>query len=82
MWDNGKRFLATRFFLPQRRPRVWALFLKVFRGMGPKAFREHARDLDQAFDFMSKSQTMSQEALKRILDRSPFALCAPPQGSN
>jgi hypothetical protein len=40
--------------------------------MGPKAIREHARELDQAFDLISKSQTMSHEALKRILDRSPL----------
>ena len=42
---------ATRFFLPQRRPRVWALFIKVRRGLAPKAIREHERELDQAFDF-------------------------------
>ena len=37
--------------------------------MGPKSIREHERELDQAFDFISKSQTMSHEALNRILDR-------------
>ena len=67
-----RKVSATRFFLPQRRPRVWALFLKVRRGMGPKAIREHERELGQAFDFISKSQTTSHEALKRILDRSPL----------
>ena len=40
--------------------------------MGPKAIREHERELGQAFDFISKSQTTSHEALKRILDRSPL----------
>ena len=38
-----RKVSATRFFLPERRPRVWALFLKVRRGMGPKAIREHER---------------------------------------
>ena len=70
-----RKVSATRFVLPQSRPRVWALFLKVSRGLGPKAIREHERELDQAFDFISKSQTMSHEALHRILDRYPFALC-------
>ena len=35
---------TTRFVLPQRRPRVWALFLKVRRGMGLKTIREHERE--------------------------------------
>jgi hypothetical protein len=72
MWYNGEKVSATRFFLPQRRPRVWDLFLKVRRGMGPRAIREHERELDQAFDFISKGQTMSHEALNRILDRYPL----------
>ena len=38
-----RKVSATRFFLPQSRPRVWALFLKVSRGLGPKAIREHER---------------------------------------
>ena len=67
-----RKVSATLFFLPQRRPRVWALFLKVRRGMGPKAIREHERELGQAFDCISKGQTTSHEALKRILDRSPL----------
>ena len=69
-----RKVSATRFVLPQSRPRVWALFLKVSKGLGPKAIREHEteRELDQAFDFMSKSHTMSHEALNRILDSSPL----------
>ena len=35
-----RRVSATHFFLPQSRPRVWALFLKVRGGMGPKAIQE------------------------------------------
>ena len=38
-----RKVSATRF-LPQRPPRVWALFLKVRRGMGPKAILEHERE--------------------------------------
>ena len=68
-WRNVS---ATRSFLPHRRPRVWALFLKVRRGMGPKAILEHERELGQAFDCISKRQTTSHEALKRILDCSPL----------
>ena len=62
---------APPFFLPQRRPRVWALFLKVRGGMGPKAIRECERDLEEAFDFIMSSQTSCHEPLKRILDRTP-----------
>ena len=50
-----RKVSATQFFLPQRRPRVWALFLKVRCGMGPKGIREHERDLAQAFDFIQSS---------------------------
>jgi len=74
-----RKVSATRFFLPQSRPRVWALFLKVSRGLGPKAIREHERELDQAFDFISKSQTMSHEALNRILDRYPLPYAKGPK---
>ena len=66
-----RKVSATHFFLPQRRPRVWALFLKVRGGVGPKAIRERERDLAQAFDFIQSSQTCSHESLKRILDRTP-----------
>ena len=67
-----RKVSATQFFLPQSRPRVWALFLKVRGGMGPKAIRERERDLAQAFEFIHSSQTCSHESLKRILDRTPM----------
>ena len=67
-----RKVSATQFFLPQSRPRVWVLFLKVRGGMGPKAIREHERDLAQAFEFIQSSQTCSHESLKRILDRTPM----------
>ena len=66
-----RKVSATHFFLPQSRPRVWALFLKVLGGMGPNAIRERERDLAKAFDFIQSSQTCSHESLKRILDRTP-----------
>ena len=68
-WRNVS---ATRFVLPQRRPRVGALVLRVSKGLGPKAIREHEGELGQAFDFISKSHPMSHEALNRILDRYPL----------
>ena len=37
------------------------------------------RELDQAFDFISKSQTMSHEALNRILDRYPLPYAEGPK---
>ena len=77
-----RKVSATRFFLPQSRPRVWALLLKVSRGLGPKAIREHERELDQAFDFYSKRQTMSHEALNRILDRYHVTSGGRPQDSS
>ncbi len=70
-----RRVSATNFFLPQRRPRVWALFLKVRGGIGPKATRDRERDLGTAFDFILSSQTSSHESLKPILERTrvPYA---------
>ena len=68
-----RKVSATHFFLPQRRPRVWALFLKVRRGMGPKAIQERERDLEEAFDFIMSSQTSCHEPLTRILDTCPSA---------
>ena len=47
-WRKG---FSNTLFLPQSRPRVWALFLKVSKSLGPKAIREHERELDQAFNF-------------------------------
>ena len=67
-----RKVSATQFFLPQSRPRVWALFLKVRGGMGPKAIQERERDLAQALNFIQSSQTCSHESLKRILDRTPM----------
>ena len=67
-----RKVSATHFFLPQRRPRVWALFLKIHGGMGPKAIRERERDVAQAFDLIQSSQTCSHESLKRIMDRCPM----------
>ena len=66
-----RKVSPTHYFLPQRRPRVWALFLKVLTGMGPKAIQNRERDLEEAFDFINSSQTSCYEPLKRILDRTP-----------
>ena len=66
-----RKVSATHFFLPQRRPRVWALFLKVRRGMGPKAIKEREQDLEEAFHFIMSSQTSCHEPLKQIMDRTP-----------
>ena len=66
-----RKVSATHFFLPQRRPRVWALFLKVVKGVGPKAMKERERDVAKAFEFIMSSQTSSHESLKQILDRTP-----------
>ena len=74
-----RKVSATQFFLPQSRPRVWALFLKVQGGMGPKAIRERERALAQAFDFIQSSQTCSHESLQRILDRTPMPHAHRPQ---
>ena len=74
-----RKVSATQFFLPQRRPRVWALFLKVRGGIGPKAIRERERDLAKAFDLIQSSQTSSHESLKLILDRAPEVHAHRPQ---
>ena len=66
-----RKVSATHFFLPQRRPRVWALFLKVCRGIGPKAIKEREQDLEEAFKFIMSSQTSCHEPLKQIMDRTP-----------
>ena len=67
-----RKVSPTQFFLPQRRPRVWALFLKVLGGIGPKALQARERDLDQAFSFIQSCQTASHEPLEKILDRTPM----------
>jgi len=51
----------------------------VSKGLGPNAIREHERELDQAFDFISKSQTMIHEALNRTLDRYPLPYAEGPK---
>ena len=66
-----RKVSPTSFFLPQRRPRVWALFLKVRGGMGPKAMLDRDRDLEEAFNFIKASQTCSHEPLRRLLERIP-----------
>ena len=65
-----RKVSATNFYLPQRRPRVWALFLKVRGGMGPKATRQGEEDLEQSFNFIQSNQSCRHESLKRILDRT------------
>ena len=67
-----RKISATHFFIPHRRMRVWALFLKVRGGMGPKAIKERERDLAQALDFIQSNQTPHHEPLNRILDRTPL----------
>ena len=67
---SWRKVSPTSFFLPQRRPRVWALFLKV-RGMGPKAMLDRDRDLEEAFNFIKASQTCSHEPLSRLVERTP-----------
>ena len=66
-----RKVSPTHFFLPQRRPRVWALFLKVRGGMGPKAIQAREQDLEKAFHFIMLSQTTCHEPLKPIIDRTP-----------
>ena len=63
--------LATRFAVPQSRPRVWGLFLKVQGGVGPKAIASRERQLEQAFHIIRQGETSGFEALERILTRCP-----------
>ena len=65
------RALASRFAVPQSRPRVWALFLKVQGGVGPKAIAGRERHIQQAFDVIRQGETLGFEPLQRILARCP-----------
>lgn len=67
-----RKVSATNYFLPQSRPRVWALFLKVHGGVGPKATMAREKDLSKALNIIQSSQTHAHESLRRILDRSPM----------
>ncbi len=60
-----RKVSATLFFLSQAVPECGLCSSRFARAWV-------TRELRQAFDFISKSQTMSHEALKRILDSSPL----------
>ena len=64
-----RKVSPTYFFLPQRRLRVWGLFLKLRRGHGPKAIAARQIDVDQAFHFIESSQTACREPLQNVLGR-------------
>ena len=68
---SWRKVSATNFFLPQRRPRVWGLFLKIRDGVGPKATKQREKDLAEAFKRIQKFQTPSHEPIRKILARSP-----------
>ena len=67
-----RKVSATNFFLPQRRPRVWGLFLKLLGGVGPKAIQRRQEDVAKAFRLIQRFQTPSHEPIRKILARSPI----------
>ena len=58
---------SHKFFLPQHRPRVWGLFLKLSCGLGPKGVSEREAKVEKAFDFVSRCQLDSYEPHKRCV---------------
>ena len=79
MWDNGETFQQHALSCHSAAPECGLRISRFTGALGPKAIREHGRELDQAFDFISKSHTMSHEALNRILDRSPLPYARNPK---
>jgi len=68
-----KKALASRFAVPQSRPRVWGLFLKLHDGIGPKAVEAREHHLEQAFDIIRQGETSGYEPLELILAPCPHS---------
>ena len=66
---------ATRFYLPQKRPRAWGLFLQK-KHHGPQGLEERAKDLAGAFEILRGSELPNHEPLRKILARAPEATAA------
>ena len=66
---------ATRFYLPQKRPRAWGLFLQK-KHHGPQGFEERAKDVAGAFEILRGSELPNHEPLTKILARAPEATAA------
>ena len=64
------RISATHFGLPQRRPRVWGLFLKVRGGVGPKALEKRTEDLTKALEIVRVGECSGYEPLEDLLART------------
>ena len=65
------RLSAVHFHLPQKRPRVWGLFLKVRGGVGPKSVEARKKDLAKAWDLIKSGMCNGHEPLSDILARTP-----------
>ena len=73
----------TSFYLPQRRGRVWALFLKVVAGFGPEATAARQQHASAALNIVRRCQLSMQEPLMEVLQRiqhtTPLSQKAPAQ---
>lgn len=61
---------STSFFLPHRRDRVWAIFLKV-GGFGPAAMERQRGILLRALEVAKRCTTTTMEPLAKVLSRCP-----------
>ena len=63
------RISAIHFGLPQRRPRVWGLFLRTISGVGPKAVDSRTKDLTKALDFVQSAMYNGHDTVQDTLAR-------------
>ena len=69
-----RKITATRFCLPQSRPRVWGLFIKLHGGFGPKAQESARQSLKVGMDIARTAECAGHEPLDTILARTPSTL--------
>lgn len=73
-----RKISATLFCLPQRRPRVWGLFIKVRGGIGPKAIHTASQNITAGMDIVRTGECAGHEPLETILARTPSTLAYKP----
>jgi site-specific DNA-cytosine methylase len=63
---------AFDFYLPQSRPRIYGIFLRLTKGFGPKGLEVRSSDLNQAWSFVKRCKTKpSFERLEMLVGRLP-----------
>ena len=66
-----RKITATRFCLPQRRPRARGLFIKLHGGLEPKTQESARQSLKVGMDIARTAECAGHEPLDTILARAP-----------